>query len=306
METKVLWQDICQVGLDNYLLSKGTSLDTLNSARRVLASDYDDLQNYYDNIGEVDTNVLVPVDQIEGVSRVSQFTWFDILNHSILGNAKEKYNMNIEQLRFLKQLVILEENGLEEMQNIYNQTGNISFVGFRNRTGVKYYQCVDGNHRVIIAKNLGLKTIKASKVYWHDFNKKNYSLYLIYKESEKEFCTFIKETYFEIVENLFVFSKKQVVLDLLDFCEKHEKIGDYPFDIYELKKDYDSVFEMINEAEKMKRKIEMINKNAKRYHFFYRRLPRKFLEVRKHLFPRYLELKDLSKLIAIKELLDIE
>ncbi len=64
-------------------------------------------------------------------------------------------------------------------QKMYNQTGNISFLAFKNGNETKYFQCTDGNHRVILAKITGLETIRANKIRYYEYNSKNYKLYNI-------------------------------------------------------------------------------------------------------------------------------
>ncbi|WP_088271964.1 hypothetical protein [Enterococcus wangshanyuanii] len=79
-----------------------------------MSLDERDLYYYYNDKNQVVNDRLVPVKDIVGVSRVVDFSWFDILNYSILGLAKSDYEINIEQIRFLRQLLLLEENNLDE------------------------------------------------------------------------------------------------------------------------------------------------------------------------------------------------
>ncbi|MCA5014037.1 MULTISPECIES: hypothetical protein [unclassified Enterococcus] len=300
----ILWEKIIDMGLEEYLLSKGVSEASLKSSKEQFSLEDRELYNYYHYKDRVENDKLVPVKNIEGVSRVVDFSWFNILNYSILGVAQKDYDINIEQSRFLKQLLLLEENNIEGLQNMYNNTGNISFLAFQNEDEIKYFQCIDGNHRSILAKVLGLKTIRASDIYYYEYNAENFRLYNIYKKEETDFLKFLEQTEFKINKLDEFSSGKRIVLDYLDFNEFFSSIALCPFDQYEFKNNPQAVFEMIDRAEEIKKLIERINKRSTIYLHLYTLFPKKIMNLRKYFFSDRVTVKSLAKVIALKKCLE--
>lgn len=294
-ENDVLWEKIVDNGLQEYLIAKGVTKSSIINSRTNKSLSNQDLYCYYNRTEREITNVKVPLDQVEGISRVSGYSWFDILDYSILGIAQKKYDINIDQSKFLGQLLLLEKNGRSGLQEMYNKTSNISFIAFKNGDEVQYFQCTDGNHRVTVAKILGLKTIRARNVSYYEYDREKHRLFKIYNEERKKFQTFLDTTDFKI-------GKSSIYLE---FSGEREPLYFFRLDLTKFTMDPNTIYGMIGNMKMVREEIQNISKKSELYMGFYKIVPKKLLKIRKKLLFKLDSQNDVAKMIAIIKVLKL-
>lgn len=295
--TDTLWSTIVSDGLENYLINNKVKLEVIEKSKQEISNSTEKLFLYYDEAETIE-EVKVPVQKIVGVSRVQGYSWFDILHNTLRGST----DINMDQQRFLKQLSLLEDKGMIGLQEIYNNTRNIHFLGLRRDNEIQYFQIVDGNHRTVMSKILNLDFIHGSEVIYYDFNELKYSYYLQYQKAKKEFLKFIEETEFT-VRGPFLglyFEKYRMASKMWDRM---------PFDEYLFEINIDYIQEMVRNAEKYREEINKITILSVTYFNLYRVYPKILLRFMRFLNKLNLEpykntTVTLAKMIALKNILE--
>lgn len=293
---EIILRKIVEQGLKDYLISENVNINSINQSQSEVATNHKELDFYYHESTVKETNnKIIEVKDIQGVSRAEGVSWFDLMNYGILGSPTREFNL--VQLRFLRQLFLLEEYGIEGIQEIYNTTPNISFRAYHRGSEVKYFQITDGNHRTINARVLGLKTIFSDTIYHYDFCEKDYSNFIKYKESDENLKKVLEQSSFENKYGYIIFDS--IV---------YQQLARYPFDSRKFKNNSFEVIQMIENARVIKKRIIKIENKANFYYKIYGLFPKKLLQVRKLLFSWKISTsineKDISKMIALNKIIE--
>lgn len=128
-------------------------------------------KSYYDYTGKTADNVQVPVTQIKCVSRISGYSWFKLLEYSILGVPTNIFlrSFNLNQKKILSCLTLLKNTNLQSVNRAYQGINDISMNCYEKKGRRGYYETGQGNHRTITAKVYGLHDLKARTVYYYMF-----------------------------------------------------------------------------------------------------------------------------------------
>lgn len=187
---KIVKNQIERLGLEKFLLEKGVSQQNIEHSKREMAMNSVDIEDkyafFYDKVTEKKQQ-LIPVSKIKGVDRIGNFSWFNLLKYGLTGvpHTINYSEFNLNMISFLGKLEWLESYGINGLADMYNHTSNINFVCFRKNGNEEYYQCSDGNHRVITAKVFGLKTIRANNLYIFAYNQYRYNSYQLFVTKKK-------------------------------------------------------------------------------------------------------------------------
>lgn len=295
---KEVERQLDKLGTEKYLQEKGIDKNSIQEGKNEIASIAGEKLIYYDEAkGEV-ADVLVPISQIKGVSRISDFTWFDLLNYGAAGLpeniAPKDFNLNTNS--FLGVLSWLEGNEIEEVKNMYKNTSNIHLDCFQNKGMKEYYQHTDGNHRVITAKVIGIREIRARSVQFYEYNKKKHNIYQMYKDKEKQLIEMIEEL--GLLAEITKMNDRIVILDVDNW---YEKLFQFTYDDQDLTGDFSRIYKMVNEVEQCKKRLRKIKKDADVYYSIYKMFPEKVRSFIKRLTPSHVKDKGISHVIALKK-----
>lgn len=157
--------------LDEFLIKKGVSTNQLNKAKNNKVNYHSELEYYYDYKEKQTGLAWIDVDNIHAPAREgnSGHSWYNLLFWGIYGLPKNK-DANIATLRFYDLLINLTKMSLEGLKNLYEDgKSGLSIYKFEKyiKTGEKpmYLGINDGNHRIILAKVLGVNYVTSKCLY---------------------------------------------------------------------------------------------------------------------------------------------
>lgn len=290
---------LAELGIEKYLQEKGIDKKIIHEGKNKIASSVtDEKLIYYDEKeGEV-KGVLVPISEIKGVSRISGFTWFDLLNYGATGLPRniDRQDFNLNTNSFLGVLSWLEGNEIEEVQNMYMNTDNIHLDCYRYNNKNEYYQHTDGNHRVITAKVIGIRKIRARSVQVYEYNEQKYNAYQMYKEKDKKLSEVIEEL--GLLLKITKRNDRRVILDIDDW---YENLFHFTYKDQDLTSDFSRIYVMDSEIDQCMERLNKIKKDAYMYYSIYKLLPEKLRNFIKRLTPSHVKDKGVSHIIALKK-----
>lgn len=292
---------IKEEGIEQFLLNLGVAKDSIERSKNDFSLDTEELIMYYDFDKKITPSNFVPVNEISGISRAKGLTFFQIFNDGLY----QLNDINVSQFKLLRQLKLLDGKGLNEFQKIYNEKMKIPFMCFKKGQEIKYFQANDGNHRCILAKVTGLKTIGSNSIEIYNFNEKKYRLYRAYqntffqlKETVQNTDFIFQDDMFDTEFRLFIdyrFNSQYIKLDILKNLS-----FPHPLNEDEYMSEEKKILELIARLKKIKMQTAKYIKKYKRYPKFYL----SYMKVQKKY--KY-ELNDMriSQLIALKSVLEM-
>lgn len=289
-------------GIEQFLLNLGVTKDCLQRSKGEISQSDTELRMYYDFDRKITSSNLVPVNEILGISRAKGLTFFQILNDGLF----ELNDINIDKKKLVNQLKLLEDLGIEEFQKLYNEKMKIPFSCFKKDGEKNYFQITDGNHRCILAKVAGLKTIGSYYIELYNFNENKYKLYQSYKNKFHQLKTTIQNTEFMTDEDNYN-NEIRLCIDYRDFNRQYIILGYFKniAYMYPLKEN-----EYIDEEIRVERIIVRLNKikiETKKYIRKYINYPKFYLfymKVQKK-YKRVLSDKNIAQLIALKKVIEV-
>jgi len=286
-------------GLEQYLQENGVDLEVISESQREIASVPGDKEIYYDKTGKERENVLVSTSNIKGINRCKDFTWFDLLNYGAAGaprSVRENDNFNINSLSFRFVLGWLEEKSLEEVKEMYKDTEQIEFKCFKNGDEKEYYLRGEGNHRVVVAKNIGVPEIIARSVITYEYNPQKYTLYLSYEKQKERLKELVKELDLSWAKG----SKgKDIIRFRFDRWHGILSVFSYRDDV--LRHDFSKIDVMKEEVNSMIDRLEAIKRKARMHYFIYKMFPGKARDLLKKFILPDIEDEGLSHVIPLLE-----
>ncbi|WP_132981491.1 hypothetical protein [Pediococcus pentosaceus] len=176
-------------GLEKFLLDQGIGQEAIDASKKEIAQEEkQEYKFYYDDTGKTAENIQIPVSQIRGVSRISSYSWFKLLEYSLLGVPSfiplDSFNLN--RISFLNWVSTLAKTNLQTINEIYQKADTLEFSCYEKNGIKEYYGINDGNHRTITAKIYGLQELPARRVNYYVFNDAKYQEFQLYKKHKKE------------------------------------------------------------------------------------------------------------------------
>ncbi len=169
--------------LDEFLIKKDVSTNQLNKAKNNKVNYHSELEYYYDYKEKQTGLAWIDVDNIHAPAREgnSGHSWYNLLYWGIYGLPKNK-DANIATLRFYDLLINLTKMSLEDLKHLYEDgKSGLSIYKFEKyiKTGEKpiYLGINDGNHRIILAKVLGVNYVTSKCLYIYEYNIEKHSIY---------------------------------------------------------------------------------------------------------------------------------
>ncbi|HAP5211063.1 TPA: hypothetical protein IUZ20_002922 [Enterococcus faecalis] len=259
--------------IENYLLSLGVSKATIEANKIDIAKSNSEYYYFYDSVTDKKAeDVLIPLDKVKGISRVSDYSWFTIFRYLSEGIPKdmpwEEFNLNTNS--FNRLMEIIHQGGKEAFDDFCKKAYHISFACFEKNGESEYFQTSDGNHRVIIAKNLGIAEINATTVNYYKFNPIKYRQYSIFNKLYSELLNNAEKAGFKTLKD---YSQIGIFLD-----KEHsygywyyERIYYDEFPVFSY--DYEKVERMLLEMQQIRNKYCHINEKSAQYQKYLTRLP---------------------------------
>lgn len=259
--------------IENYLLSLGVSKDTIEANKIDIAKSASEYLYFYDSIPDKKAkDVLIPLEKVKGIKRVSGYSWLDIFRYLSKGLPKhltsEEFNLNTNS--FNKSMKIVHQGGKEAYNDYCKIAYHISVACFEKDGKSEYFQTSDGTHRIIIAKNLGVEEINATTVNYYKFNPIKYRQYSTFNKLYSELLNNAKKAGFKILKN---YSQIGIFLD------KEYSYGYWYYERFNYNKfpvfsyDYEKVELMLLEMQQIRNKYRHINEKSAQYQKYSTRLP---------------------------------
>lgn len=163
--------EIRKLGLQEFLKTHGVSSTIIKKSQLTTSHDRNEFSKYYDKVKEVEFNSKIETELINGINReVSNLSWFKIVNYAICGVPQGIF-LNVSTLRFLDQLAVLSELDLSGYNDYFQSHYSFDFACYIDSNHKHhYYLSGDGNHRITIAKLLGLRYVHADKLKIYKYN----------------------------------------------------------------------------------------------------------------------------------------
>jgi len=288
-------------GLEKFLLDQEIKKKSIDISKSETAqAEKEEYKFYYDDTGKTAENVQIPVTQIKGVSRISGYSWFKLIEYSVLGvpPAIPLWSFNLNQIKFLDLLSLLEKNDLKTVHQVYQKATSFRFACYEKNGTKEYYGLSDGNHRTITAKVYGLHELKARTVYYYVFNDAKYQEFQLYQEHKKEAELLLASLGLFVDDSGFIVFQDQ---------GSYIRVARFPFE--DLKKGHNPVSEMIQEMDQVKIILQRVYKKADLYQKLYQHYPPKIRKLAYYLaenndnYPETKGFKNkLAKLVALKRL----
>lgn len=281
-------------GLEKFLLDQGIDQEAIDTSKEEIAQKEKlEYKFYYDDTGKTAENIQIPVSQIKGVSRISGYSWFKLLEYSLLGVPSfiplDSFNLN--RISFLNWVSTLAKTSLQNINEIYQKADTLEFSCYEKNGIKEYYGINDGNHRTITAKIYGLQELPARRVNYYVFNDAKYQEFQLYKKQKKEAEQLLTSLGLFVDELDFIIFKGQDV---------YIRVAEFPFEEV-----YRPVSEMIQEMDQVKTMLQRVYKKADLYQKLYQHFPTKLRKIvyyfAENSDSNQLE-KRLSKLIALNNL----
>lgn len=298
---------VAKNGLEYYLKTLGVAQETINKSKKEFSHFVKERKSYYNPAGE-QKDVLIKVNEIKGITRVSNQNWFDIVKYSLNGQHHSK-NINIHSGKFYSLFSSLEQIGLENFKQAlasqYNSdlSDGMIFELFIKNNKKYYFLYDDGNHRTTILKVIGAEYIRAAKIYIYDFDDKKYQDYLSYKKIKKHFHDSIKNSDFNLTIN--DDQRQFVVLDYRSFNHRYIKLSTLP-PLYNWPRvDIKQLAKWCDIAQNTEKRLKNIEEHSTNYFLKYRFFPRFLLKnMRKNFSKNLQDDKEIGRMIGLKHLLD--
>ncbi|MDA9472512.1 hypothetical protein [Enterococcus sp. 5H] len=152
---------------------------------------------YFDDLNEVIEYKKINTNDIKGVTRVSDHSWFQAVNYGLIG-VPTGIDLNVATLRFASLLSLFYDGNLDYVVKMYSEEllSECTFYEFEKNGVKEYFLAGDGNHRTMTAKLIGVETITVGKIYRYSFNQDKYDLYKQNHLCRKKFDEFIKNSSF--------------------------------------------------------------------------------------------------------------
>ncbi|KZU18131.1 hypothetical protein [Lactiplantibacillus plantarum] len=252
-------------GLEKFLLDQGIGQEAIDASKKEIAQEEkQEYKFYYDDTGKTAENIQIPVSQIRGVSRISGYSWFKLLEYSLLGVPSfiplDSFNLN--RISFLNWVSTLAKTNLQTINEIYQKADTLEFSCYEKNGIKEYYGINDGNHRTITAKIYGLQELPARRVNYYEFNDDKYQEYQMYKAKKKEFGKLLERL------GLFVDFYGCISFQINDSVIT---ITDYPFE--NLVDGHRPISEMIGTADLLTPILEEVKNFSERFQQRYRHYP---------------------------------
>lgn len=218
---------------------------------------------YYDK-GQTKNHVTIPVSQIKGVSRLSGYSWFELLNYSVLGVPPDipLQSFNLNKIKFLNLLLLLETKDTRTVKQAYQKKDDITFHCYVKGDAKEYYGS-EGNHRTITAKIYGWDVLKAQSVDYHVFNEQKYHELQLYKKQKAKIKALIAPL------NLSIDNDDMIIFK---FRECYKQIN---LSFEDLKRECDSASELNQTMNFIKESLQRVTSLVNFYRFLYQRYPQK-------------------------------
>lgn len=256
--------------LENFLIGRGISKTIIDKNKQDIAKSDSSYYAFYDLASKEEAeDVMIPVEQIKGISRVSGYTWFEIFTYLSNGipEGLTYKEFNLSRSRFNSLMEIVKQGGKEAYSRFCKQTFHACFACFEKDGEKIYFQTTDGNHRVIVAKNLGVSEIKAHRVTHYQFNAEKYEYYLRFKKLEIKILDNVKKAGFKVVEE---FGEKSIQIETEDRILYFEHFNYYDgMFIW----DYENIEMLLVEMEMIDSKYSYINQKITQYLKYLKLLP---------------------------------
>lgn len=276
--------DIKRAGLKDFLLNNHGTPDSLSLSQSTISKTPCEL--YYYDEDRTEENVLVNVSEIEGVSRVNGYSWYEYLDYGVNGIPRDipMDDINLNTVKFLNLLEGIQKMSLDDLKAMYRKTYGIKFLCFQRDGQRKYFQISDGNHRVILAKVLGIEKILAKSVTYYTID------YLKYDEYERVLLA-DKKLREHAESKGFIVVKRFLDEDYDDFgymCDdKFVYILRYPLSIKVLKNGDGDSHHMIHNAKVLDEILDTMDKKANKLMKLYRIFPKKVRQLMKKYYLSY-------------------
>lgn len=255
--------EIHQQGLDNFLIQHGVSRKTIEDNKVEKAKKIPEEYKIYYDYKKTVNNVIIPVSKIKGVSRVSGYSWFELLNACVLRVPIDQgKRLNLDPRKFLSLLNLIKNRNSKNLNEIYLNFDYINFSCYKREMHSDYYVSGQGNHRTITAKNFGVEFLKVSRVHYYEFNDDKYQEYQLYQAKKQEFGKLLARL------GLFVDFYGCISFQINDSVIT---ITDYPFE--NLVDGHRPISEMIGTADLLTPILEEVKNFSERFQQRYRHYP---------------------------------
>lgn len=305
--------DIAEVrkwGLEYYLQQQGIPKTVIEQSKCSRTSFLKERNNYY-TLKEERLDTLVPVKDIRGISRVSNQSWFDIVNYALQGEHHSK-EINISPKKLRNLLSSLEERGLENFKrslaypNEIGKSSDIDFDLYKRGNQDYYFLCNQGNHRTTVSKIIGAEQIKAHHVYVYEFDDEKYHSYIQYKKVKKSFHDQLANTEIQVVlsDNL----TERVILDVRSFNHRYVRVEDLPDISSPFSLNFNKLPEWFTAVQKIEERLKIIERYRDYYYSRYKWLPLFWLMWKREDFPNDIKWTDqeIGKVLALKYAIEMK
>ncbi|MCD0884477.1 hypothetical protein I5C66_01790 [Staphylococcus aureus] len=259
--------------IKNYLLSLGVSKATIEANKIDIAKSDSEYYYFYDSVTDKNTkDVLIPLEKVKSIRRVSGYSWFTIFRYLSEGIPKElsQEEFNLNPAKFNKLMKIVHQGGKEAYNNFCKKTYDTNFTCFEKNGEIEYFHTVEGNHRTVIAKNLGVPEINATTVHYYKFNPVKYRQYSAFNKLYSELLNNAEKAGFKILKDdslIGIFLDKEHSYGYWYY----ERIYYDEFPVFSY--DYEKVERMLLEMQQIRNKYCHINEKSAQYQKYLTRLP---------------------------------
>lgn len=211
--------------LESFLYKNGVPKAAIDKSKQEIINKEPDFRLYTEYIKRMNKKQKVYLKEVCCPAREFNHntTWFNVLKWAIYGYPKgHRVSMNINSTYSL--LSLLEDYKYQKLKRYY-ETDNgsfslFSFIKIQDDSEVnKFIQVSDGNHRLILAKIIGVEYVYADKIDVYIINQQKKDVYDQIKHKEAEIMEYVANS------KLFFFNDK---FQISIYCKKG-----YSLTIYE-------------------------------------------------------------------------
>lgn len=211
--------------LENFLYKNGVPKAAIDKSKQEIINKQPDFYLYTEYVKRIDKKQKVYLKDVCCPARDLNHntTWFKVLKWAIYGYPKaHRVSMNINSTYNL--LSLLEDFKYQKLKGYYeNYEGSFSLFSFieiqDDSEDNKLIQVGDGNHRMILAKVIGVEYVYADKIDVYIVNQQKKIVYDQIKHKEAEIMEYVSNS------NLFFFNDN---FQISIYCKKG-----YSLTIYE-------------------------------------------------------------------------
>ncbi|HEL7521652.1 TPA: hypothetical protein UYJ79_002040 [Enterococcus faecalis] len=259
--------------IENYLLSLGVSKATIEANKAEISKSDSDYYYFYDFIpNKKAKDVLIPLEKVKSIRSVSGYSWFTIFRYLSEGIPKELSwkEFNLKPNNFNDLMKIIHQGGKEAYTNFCKKTYDIDFTCLEKNGEIEYFRTEEGNHRTVIAKNLGIAEINATTINYYKFNPIKYRQYSSFNKLYSELLNNAEKAGFKILKD---YSQIGIFLDKKYSYGYwyYERINYNEFPVFSY--DYEKVERMLLEMQQIRNKYCHINEKSAQYQKYLTRLP---------------------------------